>query len=155
MSRGLLRGRSNGRGSAVGTFGEEAEETLKARFGAGVDVFGHLVIHERVVFVPDKPSGVTDLGDGTDAIGIVGSAAMPDLIVKDDDATGGTGTRHDAIGPLALVRVGWARAFDEMRAANAFRGTEVRSVDIGKVIVGGEEEAGKFDVVRGSPWVTR
>ena len=48
-------------------------------------MFRHGVVHERVVLVTDDPSSIGDLGDVPRSVTLVGTAAVPDLIVKHAD----------------------------------------------------------------------
>src|SRR5947209_19690688 len=72
--------------SSVGSTGEEPKQALEARIGVGVDMFRHLIIHERKVFVSNNAAGVAHLGDAAGAMAPVGGASMPHLVVKHHDA---------------------------------------------------------------------
>ena len=47
-------------------------------------MFRHGVIHEGIVLVTDNTSSIGNLGDISDSITLVGTTAMPDLIVEHD-----------------------------------------------------------------------
>src|SRR5579871_5845252 len=141
------------------TGGEEAEETFEAGIGVGIDVFRHLVVHKRIVLVPDEAAGVTHLCDIAHPVAEVWAAPMPYLIVEHDDAARLAQAGHDLRLPFCAFDDGRWAGSEQVRARDHFGGSIFALRDIGQVVVGSEEEHGEAyiggrlamgdDIVRG------
>ena len=96
----------------------------------------------------DDPAGVGDLGHIAGAFALVGTSAMPDLVVEDEHRAGRPEPGDD------LVLVG--RALDwvvglsakQVRAGNGLRGPLCDLVDVGQHIVTGKEQYGQANILR-------
>src|SRR5262249_6365603 len=81
-----------------------AEEALHPGAGVAVDVLGHLVVHERIIPVPDNSTGVAHLRHVARAVAAVRRAAVPDLVVEHRHASRWPGGRHDPLLPLRSLQ---------------------------------------------------
>ena len=134
---------------SLGATVQEAEEAFQAGIGILVDMLGHGVVHEGVVFVTDHPTGIGDLGDIPGSLASIGSATVPDLIVEQDDAACFPEVGVDVGIPFCTGQVGWARGTEQVRAWNALSGSVLYFSNIRQIIVGGEEKDGEVHVFRG------
>ena len=65
---------------------EESEQAFESVIGVFVNVLGHLVVHEGIIFVPYNSTRVGDLGNVSVSCAVVGAASVPDLVVENGDA---------------------------------------------------------------------
>ena len=94
-------------------------------------MFRHGVVHEGVVLVTDDPSSIGDLGDVPRSITLVGTAAVPDLIVKHTYTAGFTQVVLDFIFPFSAFDLTRRPSSEEMGSGNGFRSSMFNFCNIG------------------------
>ncbi len=67
---------------------EEAEKAVESGIGVSVCLFGHVVVHKRVILLADYAPAIGNLRDVSTSLALIGASAMPYLVVEDDDASG-------------------------------------------------------------------
>ena len=94
-------------------------------------MFRHGIVHEGIVFVADNSSSIGDLSDVSGSVTLVGTTAMPNLIVKHSYAACFAQIVLDFIFPFCVLSLRRWTGSEEVGSGDGFGSSMFNFCDVG------------------------